>query len=173
MLINFHLFFFPLGGWLKLNDAPVCIGAKNDAFGKFFFNDSCITTEAMFVCFKLIHRSGMVRCTNDVSANSKWGCNVSNFECALGIVLSDETNNVIFPKKRLVKFLNDTLFYENPPFDGQSKAILTCDYTSPVCFLPGQELRLWYAEDLRNQSEADNSGEVCVDVYGLVSFVHH
>ena len=32
----------------------------------------------------------------------------------------------------------------------------------------GEELRLWYGEDLANVFEEDNGGRVCCDVYGLI-----
>ena len=31
----------------------------------------------------------------------------------------------------------------------------------------GQQFRVWYIEDLRNEYERDNSGKACVDVYAL------
>ena len=127
----------------------------------------------MFPSFKLVHRSGQIRCVNDPAANSKWGCNTTHLECHLGILLTDEINTVLHPKKRLVEYKSGKYFYEIPPFDGYSKSITFSDYTSPICLITGQELRLWYAEDLADKSEHDNYGEVCIDVYGYVSFSHH
>ena len=39
-------------------------------------------------------------------------------------------------------------------------------YDTPVSVSAGQELRLWYTEDLRNGPEHDNAGRVCADVFG-------
>ena len=32
----------------------------------------------------------------------------------------------------------------------------------------GDELRVWYGEDLTDWNESDNDGEVCSDVYTLI-----
>ena len=39
-------------------------------------------------------------------------------------------------------------------------------YDTPVTVSAGQELRLWYTEDLTNTHEDDDAGRVCADVFG-------
>ena len=40
-------------------------------------------------------------------------------------------------------------------------------FAHPRSVIRGEELRLWYGEDLADYSEADNGGRVCCDVYAL------
>ena len=39
-------------------------------------------------------------------------------------------------------------------------------YDTPVSISAGQNLRLWYIEDLEDTWEGDNHGRVCADIYG-------
>ena len=39
------------------------------------------------------------------------------------------------------------------------------DLTTPMYGVKEQQLRIWYGEDLYDQSESDNYGASCVDVY--------
>ena len=39
--------------------------------------------------------------------------------------------------------------------------------TVPMRVAAGQEFRVWYDEDLKNESEHDNGGKTCMDIYAL------
>lgn len=54
----------------------------------------------------------------------------------------------------------------------QSRLQTFCELTFHNITVPlkveiGQQLRVWYIEDLRNEYERDNTGKACVDVYAL------
>lgn len=123
----------------------------------------------MFSSFKFKHRNGHVRCVNDPKADSKWGCTTSTFDGCLAMLITDEDNNVLLPKKRLTQFRdvhNLELYYEIPTFDQHSKSFVISDFTSPLSIEQGKTLRMWYSEDLtENPSSKDNHGTVCFDLY--------
>jgi len=55
---------------------------------------------------------------------------------------------------------------ELPGYNSFSPEIILPRF-SPYSVSSGQELRLWYGEDLENFTESDNGGWVCSDVYAL------
>ena len=57
-------------------------------------------------------------------------------------------------------------WYELPGYNSFSPEIILPRF-SPYSVSSGQELRLWFGEDLVGQTESDNGGQVCCDVYGL------
>lgn len=72
--------------------------------------------------------------------------------------VTDENRNKIFP---------DTPNYQNMiknkiNFNNADEIMLSV--TSVMNVQEGQKFRIWYREDLNNQSEDDNSGEHCVYV---------
>ena len=153
------------------------MGARGDKFGAVTFNNSCVHEETMFASFKFKHRSGHVRCVDEPSANSKWGCTTKTFDGCLAMLITDEENNVLFPKKRLTQFrdvYNLDLYYEIPTFDQNSDVFVLSDFTSPLSVEQGKTLRVWYSEDLtENPSSKDNHGTVCFDLYALVVLPPH
>lgn len=44
---------------------------------------------------------------------------------------------------------------------------LVLSFFNPYSVQSGQELRLWYGEDVMNVSEGDNGGTACVDIYAI------
>lgn len=53
--------------WKKINKDPVCFGLRDDSYGSF-----TITESGLINTFKLVHRSGSLKCRNKASA-SYWG----------------------------------------------------------------------------------------------------
>lgn len=49
--------------------------------------------------------------------------------------------------------------------DKHSDELVFSDFNEPFYLGQYDEMRLWYGEDLKNWSETDNQGRVCVDVY--------
>ena len=55
--------------------------------------------------------------------------------------------------------------YTIPGYDAQSSEIIFSGFPNPLHLFSGQELRMWYEEDLLDRSEHDNIGESCTDVF--------
>lgn len=67
-------------------------------------------------------------------------------------------------------------WYKLPGYTSTSKEIVSTDLKNPLILSSGQELRIWYGEDLFNRGphEYDNSGTTCADVhvnYQLASLI--
>lgn len=49
-----------------------------------------------------------------------------------------------------------------------SDAIVFSNFDTPLYLHHLMQLKIWYGEDLKNWSETDNQGHVCVDLFGFV-----
>ena len=145
-LFSFVQIEFP---WRKLNTAPVCFGAKKNQFGRFNVSDVSGSVDAV----KLVHVSGSVRC--GYGRWSKWGCAGSPH---LSTLITTSKNVILLPESKTPR-------YKISGYDRDSKEIVFEDLSNPLLLSSGQELRLWYAEDWLDQSESDNGGKTCADVY--------
>ena len=58
-----------------------------------------------------------------------------------------------------------TYLHKIPRYDGDFREIVFTGLSNPLPLSPGQELRLWYSEDLRDGSGSNNGGTSCADVY--------
>lgn len=146
------LFFFSAAPWFKMNNERVCFGAKNDSFGSFnvLHNGTILT-------FKLVYKSGYVTCNSkNLPYGSHWACN--NRE-RIGTIITNGANKVIFPHN--YKNTSFTL----PSYHCNSSRLIY--HLSPQMVDGGEEFRIWYHEDYRNQNENDNAGNTCTDVYAL------
>ena len=145
--------------WVKLNSSPVCFGAKNNKYGAFTYGKN-----AFIWAFRLDYRSGYVSCSifGGNSRRSPWGCdpnkpNILTF-------LTDGRNTVVGPRFSLP--INQA-HYNLPGYNSSSPYLIFFMGKIPFCVHENTELRLWYGEDLRDQTESDNVGTSCADVYGL------
>ena len=150
--------------WQKMNRlSQVCFHAKGKRPGEFQY----LGEEKLLGAMKLVFREGYVRCASNPAYNSRWGCDrhPRHIKFLLNVVVTDDKNNIIFPAKKYLK--NPGLWYYLPftdPF--HSNALVVTDYDNPV-YLPSRAyVKIWYGEDLKSFSSADNGGRVCVDVYG-------
>ena len=147
-------------GWVKLNDSPVCFGAKGDDFGRFSYDGNIFVKS-----FKLVHQFGKVSCkTSRADSYSYWGC-YANHNPNLGAILTDENNNILAPDASKVA---STGWYNLPGYSSSSEQLLFEKSGKPHAIFANDELRLWYGEDLRGRTEGDNAGNTCADVYGLL-----
>ena len=53
-----------------------------------------------------------------------------------------------------------------PGYSSYSPELVMSIYDTPVSISAGQNLRLWYIEDLDDTWEGDNHGRACADIYG-------
>ena len=121
---------------------------------------------------KLRHTSGHVTCeTSCTLANcyTKWGCPTNHpvfGKPPMGTLITTASNRVLFPCDRFIARNMSSKWYVLPDFDPNSPTLVFDDFQHPIYVTPGQNLRLWYGEDLKNSGEDNNGGETCADVYG-------
>ncbi|KXJ07170.1 hypothetical protein AC249_AIPGENE23390 [Exaiptasia diaphana] len=139
--------------WEKVNANPVCFGARDNRFGSFLIN----VRRGLVSMVQLIHLSGGVTCKVGGQL-SNWGCD----DGWLATVFTDKSNNRLAPEDRWIVDWNKLVYKigDIDPFLSKIRLRLII----PMNITAGQEYRLWYGEDLKDVSEVDNSGTVCVDV---------
>ena len=151
--------------WKKINDDPVCFGAAGDTYGTFTINRS-----GLINTFKLVYRSGSVNCAYSyLSKPSHWGCKHSVYEDKqLATVLTYTNRSALLIADYLRKTGNcDFKYYSYrmEETDVNSPELVFNHLLPPLNASLGQTFQIWYAEDLVDCSEFDNSGQTCVDVY--------
>lgn len=147
--------------WVKLNESPVCFGAKGDDFGRFSYHGNIFVRS-----FKLVHRSGNVTCLKTrANSYSYWGCWRNPH---LAAILTDHSNNILAPDASIVQGNGR---YNLPGYSSSSPELVFEKSGKPHVIFANNELRLWYGEDLRGHTEGDNDGETCADVYGLLDMI--
>ncbi|XP_067025619.1 uncharacterized protein [Acropora muricata] len=140
--------------WRKLNSAPVCFGAKGNQFGWFQ-----VEVGGSIQAVKLVHLSGQVTCDHRlVNAWSKWGCGPPFSVLLIHVFLTDAFNTILLP-------MGERSPYTIPGYDARSSEIVFSGFPNPLHLSSDKELRLWYSEDLVDQSEDDNAGRSCTDVF--------
>ena len=118
---------------------------------------------------RLVSRSGEVKCVSDV-AYSCWDCHgySSLKACPSNVIITDRHDNRIFPLQQFIKH-GSGLWYTMPVVDDKhSDELVFSNFDYPLYLHPYMELRVWFGEDLKNRSEGDNQGRVCVDVFAYV-----
>ncbi|KAL9968138.1 hypothetical protein ACROYT_G026472 [Oculina patagonica] len=147
--------------WLKLNSRPVCFGAKYSQYGRFSAYDGKIAG------IKLVHQSGYVSCkTGNVYHYSFWGCGShTHLKNHVNVVITTSSNHAILPLSQFVTQAAG-MWSEIPGYNSMSPEI-ALPFFSLYSVHSGQQLRLWYGEDLAAWYEDDNGGRVCCDVYAL------
>ena len=138
--------------WQKMNTIPVCFGAKDDKFGSFE-----VIIGGSVNSVKLTHVSGKVTCGLFLG-KSKFGCRNSSPE--LHTFITTSNNDILLPE------IDEFLYkYTLQGYHSDSTEIVFTNISTPLRLSPGQQLRIWYGEDLGDKTEIDNGGLSCVDVY--------
>ena len=146
-----------------MNFSPVCFGARNQQFGRFFVHS--VSAEKL-ASVKLVHLYGNVTCdTRHISYWSYWGCGTFSFGDKINIVITNASDHILLPPSQFIVD-NGTPWSKIPGYTSVSPE-LVLSFINPYSVSSGQELRLWYGEDLMNALEEDNGGRACVDIYGL------
>ena len=128
----------------------MCFGAKDNQFGQFQ-----VEFGGHVEAVKLVHLSGQVSCSEHANFWSKWGCNEK--ENIILVFLTDASNTILLP-------MGQSSRYTIPGYDAQSSEIVFSGFPNPLHLSSGQQLRIWYEEDLYDESEFDNGGTSCADV---------
>ena len=114
-----------------------------------------VTINHIVVNFSFLQRNGLACAPED---ESNWG-----YGSFIDTILTDKDDHVVFPEDHIANY------YELPGFTGNSPE-LVLTFTSPLAVNAGQEYRLWYWEDLVNDTEEDNKpGPSCMKVIYLFS----
>ena len=139
----------------------MCFGARDNRFGKFF-----VPFSGKLASVKLVHVYGYVTCDNrKTSYWSYWGCGQHSS-------LKNQVNAVITTSGGSVLLLSSQFITDKtnkwsliPGYNSLSPELVLSAFSNPPSVTRGQELRLWYGEDLANNSESDNGGTSCCDIY--------
>ena len=131
----------------------MCFGAKGNQFGRFQ-----VAVGGTIEALKLVHLSGQVTCDGPSNAWSKWGCDKPDSVQYIHVFLTDTSNTILLPAGQSSR-------YAIPGYDAQSSEIIFSGFPNPLHLSSGQELRMWYEEDLRDLNEHDNGGTSYTDVF--------
>lgn len=147
--------------WKKINNEPICFGARGDSYGTFN-----IIENGSIYTFKLVHLHGSVRCHGSAPA-SYWGCTHHTYgDKQLGTIITFENKTAL----QLAEYRGDGngCGYYSYKLDkvGVNASILQFNnLPSPLAVYSGQEFQVWFGGDLYNCGESTNSGQTCIDGY--------
>lgn len=152
-----------VGHWQKANYLPVCFGAKNTQFGRFY-----APRTGKLAAIQLVHLYGYVSCaTRRVSSWAYWGChNYPGLQKMVNVVVTTSSNHILLPPTQFIRFAS-AKWSAIPGYDSLSTELFLSVVSHPINVIARQEVRLWYGEDLMKTWESDNGGRVCCDVYAL------
>ena len=84
-------------------------------------------------------------------------------------VITDSKDQVLMPPTQFETTINNDLrYYKIPGYHSTSPEIILSRFSATQVFA-GNQLRLWYGEDLQNKLEGDNGGKVCCTAYAMYS----
>ena len=148
---------------MKANIHPVCFGARSNQFGSFH-----VPYGGKITAVKLIYLSGYVTCAGQISRWSFWGCgNLDVVKHHVSLAITTSSNALLMPPNQFFTFAGGAGRWSQLPGYNSSSPEIILPRFSPYSVSSGQELRLWYGEDLVNYGESDNAGLVCCNVYVL------
>ena len=162
---NKLIYLFISGRWNRLNVTKPCFGTKGNDSAKFI-----ITKEGFLAAFKVVHTRGQVNCDKDAchgSFASKWGCSTSHpyvGTTPLGTFITTPSRRILFPREKFIRNKSMSKWYALPGFEPDSPFLVFHDFANPEFVQYGQQVEIWYGEDLDDVSEGDNDGESCVEV---------
>ena len=160
-LIVPKIVYFSLDPWIKVNTALVCFGARDDQFGKFF-----VPSSGKLASVKLVHVYGYVTCDKNIAYHwCYWGCGKhSRLTNHVDAAITTSEGQVLLPSSHYITDVTRK-WSLIPGYNSLSPELVLSTFSNPPKVTGGQELRLWYGEDLANSSEADNGGKSCCDIY--------
>ena len=104
---------------------------------------------------------------SSISHWSFWGCgNDPLVKNHVDVTITTSSNSILFPPNVFFTVRAFEAWSELPGYNSFSPEIILPRF-SPYSVNSGQELRLWFGQDLVNSAESDNGGLVCCNVYVL------
>ena len=140
----------------------MCFGARDNQFGKFL-----VPSSGRLASVKLVHLYGYVTCQKSVASYwSYWGCSIyhGSVKAHVNVAITTSANRILLPSSQFIT-VSSTKWSRIPGYNSFSPALVLSAFSNPPSVTQGQELRLWYGEDLVNSSEGDNAGKSCCDVF--------
>ncbi|XP_074634972.1 uncharacterized protein LOC141893461 isoform X1 [Acropora palmata] len=160
--------------WQKVNNNPVCFGARDDTFGAFN-----VIKSGLVKSIKLVHRSGSVKCHPDYPPTF-WSCsNVKSDKFGNNTFMTIITNSnkqVLFPPKEklTIESCNNVAFaYILEGVNQVSPELILGNLSRPLSLLKDQQLQIWHGQDWVDCSEDNNSGTTCVDIFAWYDMYWH
>ncbi|XP_065660471.1 uncharacterized protein LOC136084395 [Hydra vulgaris] len=123
-----------------------------------------LVTRGWLTDIKLVHVSGVLKCYL-TSGGSNFGCYDDGF---FNLYITDNKNKIVFP------FSNQQLTYDNkayklPGLSAKDNEMVLPNFNHPIPYLREEQyIEIWNGEDLFDYGENDNSGRVCVNIYGII-----
>ena len=150
-----------------MNTSPVCFGSNGKTNGNF-----TIPATGHVITVKLVYRSGYVNCrVSDPQYRSKWGCPFLPSPNNLAVFITDSQQQRILPTDKASFFggvlCHATTLYGIAGVTSESPELGFHNFSVPLAVSAGQELQIWYSEDLYDCFAGDNDGQTCTDVFGL------
>ena len=141
----------------------MCFGARSNQYDSFN-----VPYGGKIAAVKLIYLSGYVTCSGQISHYSFWGCgNHPSLKKYVSLAITTSSNALLMPPNEFFTLSGGAgRWSELPGYNSFSPEIILPRFY-PYSVSSGQELRLWYGEDLVNWFEGDNKGLVCCNVYVL------
>lgn len=141
----------------------MCFGTRNHHFGRFY-----APSRGRVAAVKLVHLYGYVSCHAASPANwSFWGCGGLPAGY-VNMIITTSGNSILLPPNQLMQFNYQAGKWSKIPGYGPfSPHLVLSRFLHPFWVSSGQQLRVWYGEDLVNYTESDNGGRACCDVYVL------
>ena len=149
-----------------MTPSSLCFGSRRNTPGIF-----SVSTTGHVITFKLTYLSGYVACISSYKTN--WGCRYGSLAGTGKYIGTYITNSA---KQRLLPgntgLFNEGgcykgLYYSLPWANPDSRILLFDNFSTPLFVTFAQQFQVWYAEDLLDCTEDDNSGQTCVKVHGL------
>ncbi|XP_065656127.1 uncharacterized protein LOC136081822 isoform X2 [Hydra vulgaris] len=142
----------------KLLKKEACYQAKGDLPANIEINQNGI-----LIAVKLVYINGIVKCHSSFSG-SYFGCFTD--QTLFNLAISDKNRVVLFPPPNQAITYDGYKNYKYPGYLPNDKEVVFTNYDYPTYFKTGDRILIWNYEDLNNSNEGDNSGQVCMDVYG-------
>ena len=137
---------------LALEWGPGQVGSSGDTFATVKVN----VPSGRFK-LKLVSMGGFISCIgmSHMEYYNNFGCMKADGTNEIRMVVTDKNNTVLLPGKN--GFLHD----------GKISKSIFVTFNDPINLEFGQDLRIWYKDDLENYSEADNFGLTYIRVLAL------
>ncbi|XP_028390700.1 uncharacterized protein LOC114515610 [Dendronephthya gigantea] len=137
------------GRWRNIGKG--CAGARDNKFASLTYKGP----PGFVSAFRLTHTHGKVGCVG--SAKTNWGC---NGHYRTDMYVTDVRNAVMYPSRVLTKPHHHGGWYHLPGYFENSPQLVFSDVGTRFIYR-GQQMRVWYGEDLYGYTEHDNHGSTC------------
>uniref|UniRef100_A0A7M6DNX7 Uncharacterized protein n=1 Tax=Clytia hemisphaerica TaxID=252671 RepID=A0A7M6DNX7_9CNID len=137
----------------KLTMEPICYGAKEKSFARLQIRET-----GRIKYFKMVHVSGGVTCAVQLGY-SRWGCPGRSAE-SVYTAMTDVYNHVVAPRGT-----HNHGIFQVQGANHMTDDTLTLFSNAYDAFEQGQEIRVWYTEDLFEYYGDDNGGTQCVHIF--------